>query len=555
VDVRRNALDAISEALSRGAGSVAAGADAAPAARRHLRQDYALALVERLVPCLSDRDLPTRNAAAKLLGKLTPECVLPPLIQLCADRDARTRSAAAEAVGAVFRLNEPADALRAFLACSASQPSAQAADQARSEEAGAGASTSAAGAGAPDGRDTAVERAVGVLRKWAADVAPAAWPPLIDALLAAMAAAPGDSTLVRVASALGTSMGSGGGSAAHLLARVQALLAAQAVPSSRIVDKDAVFDRLSPLLLLRVLPLDAFEDPLAEAALYGDLPVAADEAGACAPDAPRMCIAAVLLRRMSDEFEPDDVRRISAELAGRLRPSSAWPHVLAQTLRFARGRSWPQLRAAIFAACSAHSVRGTAAVPAGVPPAELLAELTRVLALDPAAPGTDETQLMKTQLGCIDFLAAVAAAQLDVSTRLASVRISEVDAPDSGCGDVLHALLAMVTCAADTLPWSSPGDLVDADALAAVRACCANVIIAAGRYAAGQARLALAQGVLPAISRRVPPVFSLACVRRSRVLRVQGGASRQRAARGAPCGAASAVRDGASHGSACSAIR
>ena len=48
-------------------------------------------------------------------------------------------------------------------------------------------------------------------------------------------------------------------------------------------------------------------------------------------------------------------------------------------MRFARGGCWPQLRAAIFAACAAHSARGTAAVPAGVPPAELLAELTRSL--------------------------------------------------------------------------------------------------------------------------------------------------------------------------------
>lgn len=510
VDVRRNALDAISEALARGAGALPASADTAPNAPRDLRQDYALALVEKLVPCLSDRDLPTRNAAAALLGKLTPECVLPPLIQLCSDRDARTRSAAAEGVAAVFRLNEPAHALRAFLACAASQPipsvqAAAAPDLNQDDEAVAAAPTPAADPAAQEGRDTAVERAAGILRKWAVDVACAAWPPLIDTLIAAMAAAPGDSTPVRVASALGTSMGGRGGPAAHLFARVQALLAAQCVPAAAITERDAVFHRLSPLLLLRVLPLDAFDDPLAEHALYGDLPPAdADESVTDrGSDASPTCIAAVLLRRMSDEFEADDVRRVSAELAGRLRPSSAWPHLHAQILRFARRGCWPQLRAAIFAACSAHSARGTTAIPAGVPPAELLLELTRVLALDPAAPNADEAQLMKTQLGCIDFLASLVGAQLDVPTRLASVRIAEVGASDSGCDDVLHALLALVTCAADTLPWSSPDDLRDCDTLAAVRACCANAVIAAGRYVNGQARLALAQAVLPSISRRV----------------------------------------------------
>ena len=455
-----------------------------------MRQDYALALVEKLLPCLSDRDLPTRNAAAALLGKLTAECVLPPLIQLCGDRDARTRSAAAEAVGAVFRLGEPAHALRAFLASAASQQSTPAAQAGAAEQQGAAAS-------AQEGRDTAVERAVAILGKWAAEVDPAAWPPVIDTLLAAMAAAPGDSLPVRVASALGASMGTGGGPGAHLLSRVHALLAAQPDPAAKVVDQDAVFSRLSPLLLLRVLPLDAFEDPLAEDALYGDLPAADAEQRAQAP----ACIAGVLLRRMSDELEPDDVRRVAAELAGRLRPSSTWPQLQAKMLRFARVSSWPQLRSAIFAACAALLARGIGAIPGGVPSAELLAELTRVLSLDPAAPDADQAQLMKTQLGCIDFLAALLAAQLAVPMRTGSVRIVEVDAPDSGCDNVLHALLALVTCAADTLPWTPPGVLDDTDALAAVRACCANAIIAAGRYAHGQARLALARGVLPSVSR------------------------------------------------------
>ena len=495
VVVRRNALDAISEALSRGAGSLPSAADAAPNAPRDLRQDYALALVEKLLPCLSDRDLPTRNAAAALLGKLTAECVLPPLIQLCGDRDARTRSAAAEAVGAVFRLGEPAHALRAFLACAAPQQMTPAAQAGEAEQVG----VAAASGPLPEGRDTAVERAVGILSKWAADVDPAAWPPVIDALLAAMAAAPGDSLPVRVASALGASMGSGGGPGAYLLARVHALLAAQPEPSTKVVDQDAVFSRLSPLLLLRVLPLEAFEDPLAEDALYGDLPSPDAEQGAMAP----ACIATVLLRRMSDKLEPDDVRRVAAELAGRLRPSSTWLQLHAKMLRFARGSSWPQLRSAIFAACAALLARGISAIPGGVPSADLLAELTRVLSLDPAAPDADQVQLMKTQLGCIDFLAALLAAQLVVPTRAGSARIVEIDAPDNGCENVLHALLALITCACETLPWSPPGVLDDTDALAAVRACCANAIIAAGRYAHGQARLALAQGVLPSVCRCV----------------------------------------------------
>jgi hypothetical protein len=522
VDTRRNALDVLSEALSRGAGQAPADAQQSNASAPHeLLPEYAAALTSKILPCLSDADLVTRHTSALLLGRLSPPCVLPPLLALCGDRDGRTRSAAAEALAAVLRHHAPpARALSALLACiAASQQGTVAAasclpahpgqiGDARDVTAAAGGLAAPASGAALS--DASVERALGILGKWAAaDVAPADWPPLIDVLLHAMRAAPENASLVRAASALGSHMGAPGGPAAHVLRRVHALLAAQPAPATaQAGDAATLFERLSPLLVLRVLPLEAFDDQLAQDVLYGDLGggAAAAEPQPDAVPAGATCIAVTLLRRMSDLREPDDVRRVAAELTGRLRPLVAWPWLLARLLDAHRASDMPHLRAALFAVCTALAARGTAALPnAAPPPRQLLAALTDVLTWalpEPDAAPHGAEELRKTQLGCMDFLAALVSAQLDAS-RGAGPRIAEVDADDAVdtcCADVLSPLLAVVICAADTLPWCAP-DAVAEDALPSLRACCANAVITMGRHASSRARTVLANRVLPTLAR------------------------------------------------------
>ncbi len=483
---RRNALEALSEALARGAGQAGkATMPSAPGpAAQELSPEYAALLAEKILPCLSDTSLPTRGAAAALLGRLSPSCVLPPLVRLLGARDARTRSAAAEALAAVLRHHvPPSRALAALLACITAPQEAEAAD-------------GSAG-------DTSMERAIGVLGKWAAShIAPEQWPPLIDELVRALTAAPSDPVLVRCAAALGPHMGASGGPCAHVLHCVHALLASQPEAPQASAPESDVFVRLQPLLLLRVLPLDAFTDELAEEVLYS-----AAEFGATteAPHGGAPCIASILLARMCDANEPAEVRRVSAELAGRLRPDVAWPALLSRTLDAERATDFPRLRACLFAACAALAARGAAAIPGSVPPSRaLLRALTGVLVFDGVADNAalTEEELMKTQMGCIDCLAMLCAAQLAAAPgAMARIEVLGGDSQgDAECvADVLSPLLDVATCARDAPPWH------DAPVLPAVlpslRACCANVVITASKHATSRAHAPLARRVLPVVAR------------------------------------------------------
>ena len=479
---RRNALEALAEALARGAGRAPAtdGGDA-----HALQPGYAALLARHILPCLSDASLPARAAAAALLGWLSPACVLPPLMRLCAARDARTRSAAALALTAVLRPHAPPPrALAALLRCLTHPAAAEGAD---GDGEGEGE--------AEQGGDTAVERAICCLGKWAADdVAPSAWPPLIDQLAGAMAAHPEHAALVRCASALGPGMGALGGPGAHVLRRVHASLAAQpeAPPGA-----GEVFARLQPLLLMRVLPVELFSEASSEGVLY-------DGGGGGAEFGSHACVADTLMRRMCDAREATDVRRLSAELYGRLRPLAAWPPLLARLLEAARTADWTCLRACLFAVCAALSARGADAVPGGLPPRSLLAALTSVLVHhSDGASAEAEEEVMKTQMGCIDCLSFLCAAQLG-SAPAPAVRIVELGgdagdgAPEDGVADVLAPLLEVVTCATDAPPWHAGA--VPPAMLPTLRACCANVVISVSKRTEGLARGTLARRVLPVVA-------------------------------------------------------
>ena len=505
---RRNTLSALCEALARGAGQAPhehGGAD--PHA---LLPEYAATLAERILPCLSDADLASRHAAAALFGRVSPSCVLPPLLQLCSHRDSRTRSAATVALVAVLQHHTPpARALTALLACIASPAAEDAATSARPARALTVDDAGAEAAVGASRHDVAVERAIDALRKWAAaEVVPTDVPFLTDALLSAVTAAPSDAALVRAAAALGTLMGAPGGPAAHTLRRLRELLVKQ--PASDAAPR--LFERLSPLLLLRVLPLAAFDDPLTVQPLYEDL--GNSEAGDTVAG---RSIAAELLRRMVDTAEADDVRRVSSELVGRLRPAVAWPRLEKRIMCYAERQQLRELRACLFAACAAIAARGVAALPSSTPPSRaLLASVTRLLTLTSNTHG-DEHELVKTHLGCMDFLAALVAAQLQtVRDGITSgvdaapcSRIVEIGSSDraDGCAAVLSCLLAVVTCSADTVPWCD--DPLDAAALPSVRACFANALIAAGRLATVHSRAALAREILPVAARCVAQVVAV----------------------------------------------
>jgi hypothetical protein len=461
---RLNVLEALLEALECGAGQAAGDSSTRQFV---LEQHVAQQLLRGVLPLLSDAALRPRQAAARLLGRLSPHCACAALLPLLAAQAGATRSAAAEALAAVLRFSaQPAEALTAML-------------QLLSGDAQRGAEV-----------EKAQSRALDVLAAWAAsdELGVAERCTLVDALLAQMAASPGCSALVKAASALAPALCAPGGAAPHLLSRVASMLAA---PTGEGGDGDeAVFRRLQPLLLLRMLPLSVFDDS-ASAALYGG------EQSCTSQSLPSECIASALLGRCADAGESGECRRLCAELLGRLRPTTAFPLLLAAVRGAAEAQQYQLLRSSLCALCSAFALRGSAAVPGTAPPpALLLLLLTRALEWPAEAE-----EVAKTQLGCIQLLALLVSSQLQRQARaphrgITVLEASEEQRSTDAVPDVLTPLLRLISCAEQSFPWARASP--PAATLPQLRACCANaLIVAATRGADVSTAASLAQRAIP----------------------------------------------------------
>ena len=175
---------------------------------------------------------------------------------------------------------------------------------------------------------------------------------------------------------------------------------------------DDVFERLAPLLLLRTLPLEAWDD---------DHLFSVDES----PSVPDVLLDIALAG--ADEY--DEVRRVAAELHGRAHPDAASESRgirLAEAVVDGRlGRA----RACMFSLCSSLAFRGIDACPSHsstASPAATRAICARVLGdlgLD------DSDQATKTRMGATETLASLVRAELEDA---------DVDRPDDdtdGDGD------------------------------------------------------------------------------------------------------------------------
>ncbi|CAJ1911035.1 unnamed protein product [Sphenostylis stenocarpa] len=83
----------------------------------------------------------------------------------------------------------------------------------------------------------------------------------------------------------------------------------------------SLFEHLCPLLIIKILPLKTFND-LNSSIMYGHLSkiIIQEDAARRETDIGYDCIATFLLNRAFCEFEFEDVRKLSAELCGRIHP-------------------------------------------------------------------------------------------------------------------------------------------------------------------------------------------------------------------------------------------
>ena len=427
---RQCALDVAEQLLLLldAAGPSEGGAEAEAAARQK-REAVEAPLAAALLLTLGDVELQARLQASRVFGLVTPTPgFLRALVETMGSREPRASSAAAEAL--LRSLEGGPDAFSGLLGVSAA--SAPSADE--NGNAGAG-ELGAVQEAAPTA--AAVGRGLGkvgrVLERWAQGLG-GQLPERCAQVLARMVLAhPRCPELVQLASA--ASVCCLGAHPGAVFVEVQEALASSPPASASGAGAEgsgAVFERLSPLLLLKVLPLAAF-GPDASGLLYGlSGGNGGGEGGREGGAAGSMggaegSIAASVAARVTDASEAEDVRRVAAEVFGRFHPDVALPHLAAvlgrNTVDSGGGAPGTEARlqaarSCLFSICHnfmAYGFRASGGGPGVAARRSICGAALTALAGLAERRGLSEGEA-KLRLGCVDCLATAAFAELHFSS-------------------------------------------------------------------------------------------------------------------------------------------
>jgi len=435
--------------------------------------------------------------------------------------------------------------------------------------AGSGAGEDAEAAKREQRRRDELKRVAG---RWAGALPAGERLPLAEQLMQAAGDSPGDPAIVLLLNAWSGWLGEAPCLAA-VLRRTAGMLAAQGGASTTAAAEDngklsggAVLRRLMPLLVLKVpaqleemmvLPLGALGDTT-NADLYrqgggGESKDAGGEAGA-----PSLSISDALLRQMVDASEVDNVRRLSAELAGRLDPGFVKAHcarLLASPACAGPSPDLRLLRTVCFVWCAMLAAWGAPVAPehrhptaasdgiggtggggscrgapgCGCDGCTTALLVRRLLAVLRAQRGGEE--LRKSQLGAMDCLAMLAWAELrrrpaaaegscegQRRPRIVELPVEgvEEDVEPSGVGKeapktavlggMMDILLGEDGASLDGPFWRVAADNEEAEAEAAgggmqLRICMANALIMLSRHVeGGRLEAAFGAAVLPRVA-------------------------------------------------------
>ncbi|KAG5555658.1 hypothetical protein RHGRI_006344 [Rhododendron griersonianum] len=274
----------------------------------------------------------------------------------------------------------------------------------------------------------------------------------------------------------------------------------------------SLFDRLCPLLIIRLLPLRVFNN-LNSSLMYGVLRDKAflltfllffgnPNTGYFDINDPE-CVAGILLNRAFNNLEFDDVRKLAAELSGRIHPQVLFPIIASQLEDAANDREILKIKACLFALCTSFVIRGRDSI---VHPAML--EIRNTIETILLWPSLDGDEVSKAQHGCIDCLALMICTELqdpelfrDLTTKKSSlVRTPSWSRDAAMRNSVLSCVINQLTN--DKIQVSSAkrgneGCSYESSMSLSFRMCMANVLISACQKMPNSGKKPFARKVLP----------------------------------------------------------
>ncbi|KAL1549976.1 hypothetical protein AAHA92_17995 [Salvia divinorum] len=423
-------------------------------------------IANQLLKCLGDEDEAIQNQAANLIPKIDPRYVLPRLAELsCSSHENIQTSAAITLITLLVNHKEEPDILCMLLDCLSKL--AQNTD-------------SDAFVGTKAGLTLDSDRLLKLFPMWAKHVED--WHVIVVPVVDKMLAEPSNAVIVRFLSHISEylaeavdlvfnrlilymrehndvndSYSKGKGESRETDANTEAL------------KHENLFIRLCPLLIIRLLPLKVFDD-LNAPLVYGKNLNNSETQETChfvIEDAG--CIAALIINRALSKYEFEDVRKLAAELCGRLHPEVLIPILSSQLESAANAKDMLKIKVCLFSLCTCLMVRGNNAYRHP----DLL-RIRKTIGVVLSWVSADGDEISKAQHGCIDSLALMVC--------------TELQAPESSKGTVISGdsviayVIKQLTDDKEPIHVESIGVVGKEDAAARLltfRLCMANVLISA----------------------------------------------------------------------------
>ncbi|KAG2258537.1 hypothetical protein Bca52824_077831 [Brassica carinata] len=301
-------------------------------------------IADCLLKCLGDKETYIRKQTSELLKSIEPSFVLPELVTLVYSTHGNIQSSATETLLAVLQHHkEDSDVVCMLLTCLSNT---QALD------------TSESNGHPTKGSTFDSDRVLKLIPKWARSVQN--WGSLIGPLLDKMFLEPSNAIMVRFLSCISEHLADASDMVLlHVLSHMkeQDKMDENFINISKSsVDKTNVekslFDHLCPLLILRLLPQRVFDD-IDSSTIYGRF-LRGDYVNGyrdikfedC------QCIAAFLFERAFSKFEFEEVRKLAAELCGRIHSQVLFPTVLLQLEKATELQDSLKIKACLFSICT-----------------------------------------------------------------------------------------------------------------------------------------------------------------------------------------------------------
>ncbi|XP_038720849.1 uncharacterized protein LOC120013189 isoform X2 [Tripterygium wilfordii] len=468
-------------------------------------------LANHLLDLLGDEVIVIREQASNLLSRIEPSLVLPALVRLAYSPNERVQSSASAALTAGLKYhNQKVEVICMLLDCLSNISQSLDLPKATGD--------------IREGSKFDTEKVLRLIPEWSKSVQ--VWDSMIGPLIDKMFTEPANATIVRFLSYISEHLAD---AADVVLSRV--LLQMKGLEeidesflsrweSRTYTGNDTVqqvlFEHLCPLLVIRLLPLRVFDD-LNSSAMYGYVTKQGipQDHGVINPIG-HESVAALLLSRALARFEFEDVRKLAAELCGRIHPKVLFP-IVASQLRQAVGLqdTW-KIKACLFSVCTSLVVRGRDSI---VHPDVL--EIRKTLEMVLLWSSSDGDEVSKAQHGCIDCLALMICAELQaVGSQVSnSEKQGNPESAATRNSVLTHVIRQLIDDKNEILMNSTMGSehpSHGAPLVHSFRLCMANVLISACQKISDTGKKRFTQRTLPRLINSVEaimhPDIRAACV-------------------------------------------